>query len=236
MFALTPLVASLLAPHIILNGKHCPSAARGHFHGQHASRLPLYSESPVDIRTPIRTHPSARAHRSSSPSDTPPQSFRLSLVSLSTSPTANLARPRLASAARRRDRRGQPARQRPTTGVASSNRKRLITYTADRCPADALESTKIPPHLASVIGTDIELGEPMPWHEVNLMPVESFVLHFSADELVRIRAAAASPEQHVPIPLSIYCGAKTKLLLSGKPYGFAGWSYFVHRSTKMGVI
>ncbi|KAF8173569.1 transferase family-domain-containing protein [Mycena galopus ATCC 62051] len=70
---------------------------------------------------------------------------------------------------------------------------------ADRCPANALELTKIPPHLASVIGTDIELGEPMPWHELNLMPVESFVLHFSADELVRIRAAAASPEQAMPI-------------------------------------
>ncbi|KAJ7265408.1 transferase family-domain-containing protein [Mycena haematopus] len=63
---------------------------------------------------------------------------------------------------------------------------------ADGCPAGALESTKIPPHLASL--TDIEFGPPIPWHTWDLQaPVSNFLLYFSADELAGIWAAAASP-------------------------------------------
>ncbi|KAJ7094378.1 transferase family-domain-containing protein [Mycena epipterygia] len=63
---------------------------------------------------------------------------------------------------------------------------------AEGCPAGALDSTKPPPHLVSL--TDIELGRPLPWHEWDLQaPVSNFLLYFSADELSRIWAAAASP-------------------------------------------
>ncbi|KAF8182106.1 transferase family-domain-containing protein [Mycena galopus ATCC 62051] len=69
---------------------------------------------------------------------------------------------------------------------------------ADGCSAGALPSTKIPPHLASL--TDIELGPPIPWHEWDLQaPARNFLLHFSADELTRIWAAAASPGPGPPI-------------------------------------
>ncbi|KAF7352260.1 hypothetical protein MVEN_01189700 [Mycena venus] len=65
---------------------------------------------------------------------------------------------------------------------------------AEGCPAGALESTKIPPHLASL--TDITLGPAIPWDDWDLQaPVRNFLLYFSADELARIWAAAASPGQ-----------------------------------------
>ncbi|KAF7335283.1 hypothetical protein MSAN_02339000 [Mycena sanguinolenta] len=63
---------------------------------------------------------------------------------------------------------------------------------AEGCPASALESTKIPQHLASC--ADIALGPPIPWHEWDLQaPVSNYLLHFSADELARIWTAASSP-------------------------------------------
>ncbi|KAJ6515270.1 transferase family-domain-containing protein [Mycena sanguinolenta] len=63
---------------------------------------------------------------------------------------------------------------------------------AEGCHASALESTKIPQHLAS--RADITPGPPIPWHEWDLhAPVSNFLLYFSADELARIWAAAASP-------------------------------------------
>ncbi|KAJ6460759.1 transferase family-domain-containing protein [Mycena vitilis] len=65
---------------------------------------------------------------------------------------------------------------------------------ADGCPPGALESTKVPPHLASL--TNIELGQPIPWRDLQ-GPVANFLLYFSAAELTRIRAAAASPGQPI---------------------------------------
>ncbi|KAJ7461983.1 transferase family-domain-containing protein [Mycena latifolia] len=69
---------------------------------------------------------------------------------------------------------------------------------ADGCPAGTLDSTAIPTHLTAV--SDIELGPPIPWHEWDLQaPVSNFLLHFSADELARIWAAAASESPGEPI-------------------------------------
>ncbi|KAJ7682071.1 transferase family-domain-containing protein [Mycena polygramma] len=65
---------------------------------------------------------------------------------------------------------------------------------ADGCPAGALKSAKIPPHLASL--TDIELGPPIPWRDLQ-GPVANCLLYFSADELTRIWEAAASPGQPI---------------------------------------
>ncbi|KAJ6560222.1 transferase family-domain-containing protein [Mycena capillaripes] len=66
----------------------------------------------------------------------------------------------------------------------------------DGCPAGALESTQIPPHLASL--ADIEFGPPIPWHEWDLQaPTSNFLLYFSADELTRIWTAAASPGSRI---------------------------------------
>ncbi|KAJ6532280.1 transferase family-domain-containing protein [Mycena vulgaris] len=63
---------------------------------------------------------------------------------------------------------------------------------ADGCPGGALGATQIPAHLASL--SKIELGRPIPWQEWDLQaPVSNFLLYFSADELARIWAAAASP-------------------------------------------
>lgn len=63
---------------------------------------------------------------------------------------------------------------------------------ADGCPAGAFDATTIPSHLASL--TDLDLGPPMPWQDWDLQaPVSNFLLYFSADELARIWAAAASP-------------------------------------------
>ncbi|KAJ7681227.1 hypothetical protein B0H17DRAFT_1138657 [Mycena rosella] len=62
----------------------------------------------------------------------------------------------------------------------------------DACPAGVLASTEIPAHIAA--RTDIELGPAITWKDWDLMaPVSNFLLHFSADELGRIWAAASSP-------------------------------------------
>ncbi|KAJ7167786.1 transferase family-domain-containing protein [Mycena filopes] len=61
----------------------------------------------------------------------------------------------------------------------------------------APDSSKIPPHLASIADT-LELGPTLPWKEWDLQaPVSNYLLHFSAEELTRIWAAASSPGETI---------------------------------------
>ncbi|KAJ7034125.1 transferase family-domain-containing protein [Mycena alexandri] len=61
----------------------------------------------------------------------------------------------------------------------------------------APESSKIPPHLASIADT-LEFGQPLPWKEWDFQaPVSNYLVHFSAEELTRIWTAASVPGETI---------------------------------------